>query len=347
MEFYIGNKLIGGDNTFIIAELSANHNQNIDVALKLIEEAHKAGADAIKLQTYTADTITLNSNKDDFVIKGGTLWDGQTLYDLYKKAYTPWEWTPKLMKKANDLGMELFSSPFDITAVEHLESHNCPAYKIASCEVTDHILLKRIAETKKPVIISSGGASLEDLESALYVLRSNGTKDIAMLKCTAAYPADPADANLKTMVNMKDTFNVIPGLSDHTLGPTVPITSVALGAKVIEKHFTLSRDSGSVDDAFSLTPIEFKEMVDYVRIAEKSVGNIKYGGVKSEDASKKYRRSLYCCSDIKKGEIFTEKNIRTVRPGNGLHTKHYQEILGKKARVDIEFATPISWNLID
>lgn len=347
MEFYIGKKLIGGDNTFIIAELSANHNQDINVALKLIEEAHKAGADAIKLQTYTADTITLNSNKDDFVIKGGTLWDGQTLYDLYKKAYTPWEWTPTLMKKANDLGMELFSSPFDVTAVEHLESYNCPAYKIASCEVTDHILLKRIAETKKPIIISSGGASLEDLESALHVLRSNGTKDIAMLKCTAAYPAEPADANLKTMVNMKETYNVIPGLSDHTLGPTVPITSVALGAKVIEKHFTLSRDSGSPDDAFSLTPDEFKEMVEYVRIAEKCVGKIKYGGVKSEESTKKFRRSLYSVSDIKKGDIITIENIKSVRPGNGLHTKHYQEILGKKARVDIEFATPISWQLLE
>ena len=243
--------------------------------------------------------------------------------------------------------MELFSSPFDITAVEHLESHNCPAYKIASCEVTDHILIKRIAETGKPVIISSGGASLEDLESAVHVLRSNGTKHIVMLKCTAAYPADPADANLRTMVNMKETYNVIPGLSDHTLGPTVPIASVTLGGKVIEKHFTLSRDSGSVDDAFSLTPTEFKEMVEYVRIAEKCTGTIKYGGVKSEDIAKKYRRSLYAVCEIKKGELISSSNVRSVRPGNGLHTKYYDNILGKKARVDIEFATPISWGLIE
>ena len=347
MEFYIGNKLIGGDHIFIIAELSANHNQDINTALKLIEEAHKAGADAIKLQTYTADTITLDSDKEEFMIKGGTLWDGGTLYDLYKKAYTPWEWTPTLMKKANDLGMELFSSPFDITAVEHLESHNCPAYKIASCEVTDHILIKRIAETGKPVIISSGCASLEDLESAVHVLRSNGTKHIVMLKCTAAYPADPADANLRTMVNMKETYNVIPGLSDHTLGPTVPIASVALGGKVIEKHFTLSRDSGSVDDAFSLTPIEFKEMVEYVRIAEKCTGTIKYGGVKSEAVTKTFRRSLYAVCEIKKGDLLSSSNVRSVRPGNGLHTKYYDDILGKKARVDIEFATPISWGLIE
>lgn len=347
MEFQIGKKLIGGDKTFIIAELSCNHNQDINIALKLIEEAGKAGADAIKLQTYTADTMTLDSDKDYFVISGGTLWDGMTLHDLYKKAFTPWEWTPILMKKANELGMELFSSPFDVTAVEYLESQDCPAYKIASCEINDHILLKKVAETKKPVIISSGGASLEDLESALNVLRSNGTKYIAMLKCTAAYPANPKDANLKTMVNMKETFNIIPGLSDHTLGPTVPISSVTLGAKIIEKHFTLSRESGSPDDAFSLTPVEFKEMVEYVRIAEKCVGKVKYGGVKSEESTKKFRRSLFSTCDIKKGEIISEKNIRSVRPGNGMHTKHYQEILGKKARVDINFATPITWDILE
>jgi len=347
MEFKIGNKLIGGNNTFIIAELSANHNQNIDVAFELIDKAHEAGADAIKLQTYTADTITLNSENEEFQIKGGTEWDGQTLYSLYSKAYTPWEWTPKLMKRANDLGMELFSSPFDISAVDHLEKYNCPAYKIASLEVSDHVLLKRVAQTGKPVIISSGGASLEDLESALNILRKNGTKNIAMLKCTAAYPADPSDANLKTMVNMKETFNIIPGLSDHTLGPTVPISSVALGAKVIEKHFTLSRDSGSVDDSFSLTPSEFKEMVKYVRIAEKCLGKVKYGGVKSEKNTTKYRRSLYAIKDIKKGDILSSENIKSIRPSNGLHTKYFNKIVGKKARVDISFATPLSWNLIE
>ena len=343
--FYIGKKLIG-KKTFIIAELSANHNQNIDVALELIEKAADAGADAIKLQTYTADTITLNCDKEDFKIKG-TMWDGETLYSLYKKAYTPWDWTPILMKKANSLGLELFSSPFDVTAVDHLENNNCPAYKIASCEITDHILLKKIAKTNKPVIISSGGASLDDLESALNILRSNGTEHIVMLKCTAAYPADPKDANLKTMVNMRETYNVVVGLSDHTLGPVVPISSVILGGKVIEKHFTLSRDSGSVDDAFSLTPDEFKEMVKYVRIAEKCYGDVKYGGVKSEDSMKKYRRSLFCCKDIKKGDLFTEENIRSVRPGNGLHTKYYDQILNKKARYDISYGTPISWNLIE
>lgn len=347
MEFYIGNKLIGANNTFIIAELSANHNQDINIAIKLIEEAAKAGADAVKLQTYTPDTITLNCNKKDFQINEGTLWDGQTLYELYEKAYTPWEWTPILMKKANELGMELFSSPFDITAVDFLENCNVPAYKIASCEITDHILIKKIAETGKPVIISSGNASLEDLESALNVLRTNGTENIVMLKCTAAYPALPDDANLKTMVNMKETFNVITGLSDHTLGPTVPVSSVVLGGKVIEKHFTLSRDSGSPDDAFSITPSEFKEMVEYVRIAEKCLGIVKYGGVTSEKSTKKHRRSLYSVCDIKKGDFITKENVKSVRPGNGLHTKHYNYILGKKARVDIDFATPILFDLIE
>ena len=346
MTFNIGQKIIGDNHVFIVAELSGNHNQDINKAIKLIELAASAGADAIKLQTYTADTITLNCENEEFQIRDG-LWKEETLYTLYKKAYTPWEWVPILMKKANELGMELFSSPFDTTAVDHLEKYNCPAYKIASCEITDHILLKRIGETKKPVIISSGGASLEDLEIALHILRENGIKDIAMLKCTAAYPADPADANLKTMVHMKETFNIIPGLSDHTLGPVVPISAVALGAKVIEKHFTLSRDSGGVDDAFSLTPTEFKEMVDYVRIAEKCVGTLMYGGVKSEEVAKKYRRSLYSYKDIKCGEIISAANIKSIRPGNGLPTKFYSQIIGKKARVDINFATPITWNLLE
>ena len=346
MTFNIGQKVIGGDKVFIIAELSGNHKQDITVAIKLIELAAEAGIDAIKLQTYTPDTLTLDCKNEEFKISDG-LWKDETLYSLYQKAYTPWEWVPVLMKKAHELGLELFSSPFDTTAVDYLEKYNCPAYKIASCEITDHILLKRIGETKKPVIISSGGASLEDLENALHILRENGVKDIAMLKCTAAYPANPADANLKTLVHMKETFDIIPGLSDHTLGPVVPISAVALGAKIIEKHFTLSRDSGGVDDAFSLTPTEFKDMVNYVRIAEKCVGVLMYGGVKSEDLAKKYRRSLYSYNDIKCGEIISAANIKSVRPGNGLPTKFYSQIIGKKARVDISFATPITWDLLE
>jgi pseudaminic acid synthase len=343
----IGNKTISPEHpTFFIAELSCNHNQNYDIAIQLIHEAYKAGADAVKLQTYTPDTMTLNSKKDYFKIKG-TIWENQYLYDLYKQAYTPWEWHKGLKEEANKLGMELFSSPFDTTAVDFLEQLDVPAYKIASFEITDHILIKRIAQTKKPVIISSGMASKEELQEAIDLLRKHGTKDICMLKCTSAYPAKPEDANLITMKDMAQSFDVIPGLSDHTLGIEVPVASVALGAKVIEKHFTLSRESGSPDDAFSLTPDEFKQMVDSVRIVEKSIGKVTYGGVKTEEECKKFRRSLFVCKDIKKGEEFTPENIKSVRPGCGLHTKYYEEVLGKKAIHDIEFGEPLSWNMIE
>ena len=243
--------------------------------------------------------------------------------------------------------MDLFSSPFDTTSVDFLEAIDVPAYKIASFEITDHVLIKKIAQTGKPVIISSGMASKGELEEAVNLLRENGTTQICMLKCTSAYPSKPEDANLLTIKNMKESFNVIGGLSDHTLGIEVPIASVCLGARVIEKHFTLSRESGSPDDAFSLTPSEFKQMVDSVRIVEKTLGVIKYGGVKKEQSSKNYRRSLFVTKDIKKGEIFTSDNIRSIRPYHGLHTKYYEDILGKTAREDIEFGTPLSWKLID
>ena len=340
MSFTIGDKLIGGDKTFIIAELSANHNQDIKVAYELIKQAHASGVDAIKLQTYTPDTITLNCSKDDFQIKGG-LWKGQTLYELYGKAYTPWEWHKELKDYANSLGLELFSSPFDTTSVDFLESIDVPAYKIASCEITDHILIKKIASTKKPVIISSGIASINDLQEAISLLRENGCKDICMLKCTAAYPAQKEDANLLTINDMISRFNVIGGLSDHTLGIEVPTVSVAMGAKVIEKHFTLSRDCGSPDDAFSLTPDEFQQMVSSVRMTESIIGKITYGGVKSENEMKKIRRSLYVVKDMKKGDIFSEDNLKSIRPGNGLHTKYYWDVLGKECNEDIEYGTPM------
>ena len=349
IEFIINNTLIGENYpTYIIAELSCNHNQNKSVALKLIDEAHKCGANAIKLQTYTPDTMTLNCNKPEFKeCLTGSIWEGQTLYDLYSKAYTPWEWHKELKEYANSLGMDLFSSPFDTTAVDFLETINVPAYKIASFEITDHVLIKKIAQTGKPVIISSGMASKGELEEAINLLRENGTTQICMLKCTSAYPSKPEDANLLTIKNMKESFNVIGGLSDHTLGIEVPIASVCLGARVIEKHFTLSRESGSPDDAFSLTPSEFKQMVDSVRIVEKTLGVVKYGGVKKEQSSKNYRKSLFVTEDIKKGDQFTSKNVRSIRPSHGLHTKHYEEILGKTAKEDIEFGTPLTWNLIN
>lgn len=336
-----------GHQVYIIAELSANHNQDYDAAVKLIHEAKNAGADAVKLQTYRADTITIDCDKEDFQISGGTLWDGQTLYDLYKTAYTPWEWHKGLKEEAEKLGMDLFSSPFDITAVDYLEDLNMPAYKIASCEITDHILIKKIAQTKKPVIISSGNASIEELQEAVDLLRENGTTEICMLKCTAAYPAKKEDANLLTINDMMNRYNVIGGLSDHTLGHEVPTLSVAMGARVIEKHFTLSRESGSPDDAFSLTPNEFKYMVDAVRTAESIVGNITYGGVLSEKSTKTLRRSLFVVKNIKKGEKFTEENLKSIRPGNGLHTKHYWDILGKECNQDIEFGTPMKFEFIN
>lgn len=344
----INNTTIGkGNKTYFIAELSGNHNQNINTAIKLVEEAAKAGANAIKLQTYTADTITLNSKKDYFKIKGTHLWDDMYLYDLYKKAFTPWEWHPILFKRAEELGLDFFSSPFDVTAVDFLESLNVPCYKIASCEITDHILIKKIADTGKPVIISSGMASMGELEEAVSLLRKYGTKDICMLKCTAEYPAKVEDANLLTIKNMMDSFNVIGGLSDHTLGIEVPIASVCMGASVIEKHFTLSRQSGSPDDAFSLEPTEFKQMIDSIRIVEKTFGEITYGGVKGEEATKKHRRSLFFVKDMKKGEIIDDSCIRSVRPGNGLHTKYYWDILGKKVAEDVDYATPTSFRNID
>jgi len=346
-EFTINNRKIGNENpTYIIAELSANHNQIYDNAIKLIDAAYKAGADAIKLQTYTPDTITIDCDKDEFKIKGGTLWDGETLYNLYKKAYTPWEWTKGLKEHANKLGMDLFSSPFDTTAVDYLEKCNVPAYKIASCEITDHILIKKIAKTGKPVIISSGNASVQDLKEAVDVLRQNGCKQICMLKCTAAYPAKKEDANLLTIKDMMDKFNVVGGLSDHTLGIEVPTISVAMGASVIEKHFTLSRESGSPDDAFSLIPSEFKKMVDSVRLTEKIMGKITYGGVIAEKNTKKMRRSLYVVKNMKKRSKFTEDNLKSIRPGNGLHTKHYWDILGKECNQDIEFGTAMNFDLI-
>jgi len=342
----INNFELGKGKTFIIAELSANHNQNLDVAIELIQKAHWAGADAIKIQTYRPDTITIDSDKDYFMLKD-TIWKGQTLYNLYEKAYTPWEWTQNLKEEANKLGMIFFSSPFDVTAVDFLENVGVPVYKVASFEITDHILLKKIAHTGKPVIVSTGMASLGDIASAIKVLKENGCQDIALLKCTSSYPAKPEQANLITIPNLAETFGVFSGLSDHTLGIEVPVVSVALGAKIIEKHFTLSRDNGSPDDSFSLEPHEFKQMVESVRIAEKTLGTVTYGGVDSETSSKKLRRSLFFVKDVQKGEILTKDNVKSIRPGHGLHTKYYDSVLGYQARFNIERGTPVDWKLID
>ena len=347
--FSINNRKIGHEYpTYIIAELSCNHNQDIHLAYKLIDAAKESGADAVKLQTYTADTMTIDCDKPIFTdCLKGTLWEGQTLYQLYSKAYTPWEWHKELKDYSNSKGLDLFSSPFDVSAVDFLEKLDFPCYKIASFEITDHILIKKIAQTGKPVIISSGMASLSELNDAISLLREHGTTQIAMLKCTSAYPAKVEDANLNTIKHMMETFNVVGGLSDHTLGIEVPIASVVLGGRIIEKHFKLTNDSGSEDDAFSLKPDEFKKMVDSVRIVEKTLGTIHYDGVNSESKSKKFRRSLFIVKDVKKGELLTEENVKSIRPSNGLHTRFYKEILGKTARFDLEKGTPLSWEIIE
>lgn len=339
----LGNFDTNSEKTFIIAELSANHNQNYDIAVKTIKAAKEAGANAIKLQTYTADTITINCNKEYFQIKSGTLWDGRTLYDLYMEAYTPWEWQPKLKKISEEEGLICFSSPFDKTAVDFLEEMNVPAYKVASFEITDISLIEYIASKGKPVIISTGIATLSDIEEAVNACRRQGNNDIALLKCTSSYPAPIEEANLLTIPHLKDTFNVIPGISDHTLGSSVAVASVALGAKIVEKHFILDRKIGGPDSDFSMEPKEFKEMVDVIRDVEKALGKVNYELTPKVEKSRVFARSLFIVKDVKAGEEITEENVRSIRPGYGLHPKYYNKILGKKFRKDLEKGTPLEW----
>jgi len=334
-------------NTFVIAELSANHNHDFELALKTIQAAKEAGADAIKLQTYTPDTITIDSDSEYFQMKYGTIWDGTTLYKLYQQAYTPWEWQPKLKKYAEKLGLICFSTPFDKKAVDFLEEMGVPAYKVASFEITDIPLIEYIASKGKPVIISTGIATLADIEEAVNACRRMGNNYIALLKCTSSYPAPIEEANLLTIPHLKDTFNVIPGLSDHTLGHAVAVAAVALGAKIIEKHFILDRKLGGPDAAFSMEPEEFKEMVSEIRDVEKSLGKITYELTPEVKKSRVFARSLFIVKDVKAGEEITEENVRSIRPGYGLHPKHYQEILGKKFRKDFEKGTPLSWDMFE
>lgn len=344
----IGNKLLGkGEPVFIIAEISANHNGNFDNAVKLIKEAAKCGVDAIKLQTYTADTITIDCDNEYFKIKQNTIWDGRTLHDLYKEAYTPWEWQPKLKKIAEEEGLICFSSPFDKTSVDFLEDMDVSAYKVASFEITDIPLIEYMASKGKPMILATGIATLSDIEEAVNACRRVGNNQIAILKCTSAYPAPFEDMNLKTIPNLAETFKVISGLSDHTLGITVPIAAVSLGAKMVEKHFTLSRADGGPDAAFSLEPEELRAMVKAIRDTEKALGEVSYNLTDKMKSSREFSRSLFIIKDIKKGEVFTEENIRSIRPGFGLHTKHYKDVLGKTAKTDINKGTPMAWGLID
>lgn len=345
--FSIGAREIGPSNSvYIIAEISANHHQDYDQAVRIIHAAKEAGADAVKLQTYTPDTITIRSEGEYFRIGGGTLWDGRTLYDLYGDAYTPWEWQPRLKDVADGLKMDLFSSPFDATAVDFLELMNVPAYKLASFELVDIPLIRRIARTGKPLIISTGMGTLEEIEEAVVTARQAGATQIALLKCTSAYPASPGEMNLQTIPELARKFQVPVGLSDHTLGTAVPVTAVAVGACIVEKHITLSRSVKGPDSEFSLEPDEFKTMVEAVRVAEKALGEVRFGVSEHEESSRVFRRSLFVVQDMKQGESFTASNIRSIRPGYGLHTRYLPEALGKRAARDIERGTPLSWDLV-
>lgn len=333
----IGHFDLKTTRTLIIAELSANHGNSIEIAKETIRAARKAGADAIKLQTYTADTLTLNCDKEDFVVKGGTLWDNKTLYDLYKEAYTPWEWHKELFRVAKEEGLLCFSTPFDKNAVDFLETLNPPAYKVASFEITDYELVRYIASKQKPIIISTGIATLEEIEDVVEICKEEGNNDIILLQCTSSYPASLESANLSTIPHMAKKFGVLVGFSDHTLGTTAPITAVALGAKVIEKHFILDKSIGGADASFSLDVEEFSQMVNAVREAEKLLGKPTYHEHETNIKGRVFSRSLYVAKDIQKGELFTHENIRSIRPGYGLHPKYLNDILGKCAKVDLSF----------
>ena len=339
----INGKELGNDSpVFIIAELSANHNGSMETALETIKAAKRAGADAIKLQTYTADTMTIDSDKEDFVIKG-TIWEGQRLYSLYQQAYTPWAWHKALFDCAKEEGLICFSSPFDKTAVDLLEELDTPAYKIASFEITDIPLIKYTASKGKPVIISTGIAERKDIELALEACRSVGNEQIALLKCTSSYPAPVEEANMAMIADFKARFNVIPGLSDHTLGATVPIVATTLGAKIIEKHFILDKSIGGPDASFSMTELEFADMVKAVREAEKAVGQVTYQLTDKQRKGKDFSRSLYVVEDISAGQVITEENVKSIRPGFGLHPKHLGEVLGMKANKNLYRGQPLSF----
>lgn len=342
----IGNFTIDDKSpVFIIAELSANHNGSLDNALETVKAAKRAGADCIKLQTYTADTITLDSDKDDFIIKD-TIWDGKKLHTLYQEAYTPWEWHEQIFLAAKDEGLICFSSPFDKTAVDLLESLDSPAYKIASFEITDIPLIEYVASKGKPVIISTGIAQQEDIELALEACHRMGNYAIALLKCTSSYPAPIEEANMCMVKDLAERYNVISGLSDHTMGSTVPIVATVFGAKIIEKHFIIDRAIGGPDASFSMNEEEFTLMVKAVREAEKAIGEVDYTLTEKQAKGKDFSRSLYIAEDIKEGEIFTEKNLRSVRPGFGLHPKYFNEIIGKKSNQDLDKGTPMKLNYI-
>lgn len=340
------NRIIGENQpVFIIAELSANHNGSLENAIDSIKAAKRAGADCIKLQTYTADTLTIDSSNDDFIVKG-TIWDKMNLYELYKQAYTPWEWHQQLFNVAKDEGLICFSSPFDTKSVDLLEDLNAPAYKIASFEITDIPLIEYVAKKGKPIILSTGIANIDDIELAIKTCREAGNNNIALLKCTSSYPAPINEANLVMINDFAERFDVIPGLSDHTIGSTVPIVATILGAKIIEKHFIIDRAIGGPDASFSMNEVEFTEMVKSIRDAEKSIGKIDYNLTEKQLKGRSFSRSLYVVEDIKKGEKFTHQNIRSIRPGFGIHPKHLSSFIGKQSTEDINKGSRLSFNFI-
>lgn len=335
------------NSVFIVAELSANHGHDIQIAKDTIKAAKNAGADAIKIQTYTPDTITIDCDNDYFQVKQGTVWDGTTFYELYKEAYTPWEWHQELFDYAREIGMTIFSSPFDKTAVDLLEELNTPIYKIASFEITDIPLIEYVASKGKPVIISTGIATIEEIKEAVDTCKKMGNNDVTLLKCTSAYPSPYEEMNLLTIPNMKQTFGVNVGLSDHSLGSTVAIGAVALGARFIEKHVILDRSIGGPDSSFSMEIDEFKEMVDEIRHIESALGEITYDLNEKTKKNREFSRSLFFTEDIKKGEVISEKNMRSIRPGYGLHPRNYNKIIGRQVSKDIDRGTPVDWSLID
>jgi N-acetylneuraminate synthase len=340
-----GRRIGEGYPCYIIAEMSGNHGQSFDQAIRIIKAAKDAGADAVKLQTYTPETLTIDCDNPHFRIKG-TLWDGRVLYDLYSEAFTPWEWQPSLKEIARGLGLELFSTPFDASAVDFLEEIGVSAYKIASFENCDFGLLRKVAAARKPIIASTGMATLAEIEELVRVIRDGGGNDLALLKCTSAYPAPYDEMNLRTIPHLAQAFGVPVGLSDHTLGGVVPVAAATLGACIIEKHLTLSRSLPGPDSAFSLEPQEFKAMVEGVRIAERALGRVDYGLSAAEIKSRAFRRSLFVVENILAGESFTQKNVRSIRPSYGLHTRHLEEVLGRTALRDIERGTPLAWEMI-
>ena len=342
----IGKFDLDKDGIFIIAELSANHGGKISIAKESIKAIASSGANAVKLQTYTADTLTIDCKKEDFIIKGTTLWDEKSLYDLYKEAYTPWEWHKELFDYARSLGLEVFSTPFDISAVDFLEKLDPPAYKIASFEITDYALIRYVAAKGKPMIISTGIATIQEIQDVVDICHEVGNNEIILLKCTSAYPAPLEDANLAMIPNLAETFGVISGFSDHTLGTTAPVVATAFGAKVIEKHFILDKSIGGADADFSLDFNEFKQMVKAIREAEKLFGKIDYSLNEKKQNSRQFARSLYIVKDVKAGEAVTEENIRSIRPGYGMHPKYLDKVLGKKFRNNYKKGTPLAWEHI-